>query len=266
MCGAVVTLLSNAVDICYTVGMKTPAKTRLSVNINKLATLRNSRGKNSPDVLKTAADLVRFGAEGITVHPRPDGRHIRRDDVYALRKSLSVEFNIEGYPSDHFLQMVVDVVPEQCTLVPDPPEALTSNAGWRVSDNQALLSKAVQRLHAKGIRVSIFVDPRTVTDEDFAVMQSLAVDRIELYTEEYAQAFHTPQRAAVTALYRATSEKAVARGIGVNAGHDLDSENLHYLVTEIPAIKEVSIGHALICDALYWGLQETVRRYLQVLN
>jgi pyridoxine 5-phosphate synthase len=242
------------------------SRTRLSVNVNKVATLRNSRGKNNPDVLQVSLDLVRFGAEGITVHPRPDGRHIRRDEVYILRDKVGVEFNIEGYPSEDFLKMVEQVRPEQCTLVPDPPEALTSNAGWLVAANHEILAMAVHRLHAKNIRVSVFIDPRAVSKADFDCLQALGVDRIELYTEEYADAFPTAKRAEVTAVYRAAAEEAIRRGIGVNAGHDLNLDNLRYLVTEIPMISEVSIGHALISDALYLGFEETIRRYLDCLR
>ncbi len=241
-------------------------RTSLSVNVNKIATLRNARGKNNPDVLKTSLDLIRYGAEGITVHPRPDGRHIRREDVFTLKKNLSVEFNIEGYPADDFLQMTEEVCPDQCTLVPDPPNAITSNAGWNVSENRALLKGAADRLRAKGIRVSVFVDPRQMAERDFFILKDLQIDRIELYTEEFAEAYMTPQRAQVTDVYRQVAARAHFHGIGVNAGHDLSLENLKYLVTEIPGIAEVSIGHALVCDALYLGLEETVQRYLNCLR
>ena len=241
-------------------------RTRLSVNVNKLATIRNSRGKNNPDVLATSLDIVKFGAEGITVHPRPDERHIRRSDVYALRPKLDVEFNIEGYPSDDFLDMVTEVEADQCTLVPDPPNVLTSNAGWKVVENKLLLKHAVEKLHSAGVRVSIFVDPRTVTEDDFKVMKELGVDRIELYTEEYAESYPTSRRDEVTAVYKKTAEMARAHGIGINAGHDLNTENLKHLVQAIPFIDEVSIGHALICDALYWGLEATIKKYLDCLK
>jgi pyridoxine 5-phosphate synthase len=249
-------------------------RTRLSINVNKIATLRNSRGKNVPDVLKVSRDLVRFGAEGITVHPRPDGRHIRRDDVYGLnsglksglKEKIAVEFNVEGYPSAGFLTMLEDVRPAQATFVPDPPEVLTSNAGWSIKGNESLLRDAIGRMHAKNIRVSIFIDPATVSASDWDAMKVLGVDRVELYTESYADAYPTPNRAAVTAVYRAAAEAARDRGLGVNAGHDLNLDNLRYLVTEIPWIDEVSIGHALISDALYFGLEETTRRYLACLR
>ncbi|MCM2283018.1 MAG: pyridoxine 5'-phosphate synthase [Bdellovibrionaceae bacterium] len=234
--------------------------------MNKIATLRNSRGKNLPDVLKVSLDIERFGAEGITVHPRPDGRHIRKEDVDALKANIKVELNVEGYPSDDFLTMVENVVPAQATLVPDPPHVLTSNAGWRVTENEALLAEVVERLRAKGIRVSVFIDPRTVGENDWRLLRKLGVDRVELYTEEYADAFSTPRRDEVTALYRSAAEQAQAHGLGVNAGHDLNLINLRHLVTAIPWIDEVSIGHALISDALYDGLEKTVARYLSCLR
>lgn len=239
---------------------------KLSVNVNKIATLRNSRGKNNPDVLKVSLDLVKFGAEGITVHPRPDERHIRRSDVYALRPKLPVEFNIEGYPSDDFLTMLEEVVPAQATFVPDPPHVLTSNAGWNVSASSELLKAACERMRKSGIRVSVFIDPRTVTEADWALMKEIGVDRIELYTEEYADAFPTSLRDEVTRVYVQAAELARANGLGVNAGHDLNLENLRFLARSIPWLDEVSIGHALIADALYWGLESTVRRYLDCLK
>jgi pyridoxine 5-phosphate synthase len=241
-------------------------QTRLSVNVNKLATLRNSRGKNNPDVVKMSLDIVRFGAEGITVHPRPDERHIRKSDVYALRPQLNVEFNIEGYPSPDFLKMVCDVSANQCTLVPDPPEALTSNAGWNVSENSEILKSATEQLHAHKVRVSVFVDPRTTTENDYKTLQSIGVDRVELYTEEYAESFGTPRQHEVIQIYKRAAEYARRYGLGVNAGHDLNTDNLRFLVEQIPFIEEVSIGHALIADALYWGMELTIRNYLECLR
>lgn len=241
-------------------------QTKLSVNVNKLATLRNSRGKNTPDVLKMSLDIVRFGAEGITVHPRPDERHIRKSDVYALRPALKVEFNIEGYPSDDFLKMVCDVRADQCTLVPDPPHVLTSNAGWNVSENKALLKKATEQLHQHKVRVSVFMDPQTSIENDFKTLQEIGVDRIELYTEEYALAFGTPRQFEVTQSYKRTAEYARRYGLGINAGHDLNTENLRHLVEQIPYIEEVSIGHQLIADALYWGMEQTIKNYLDCLR
>jgi pyridoxine 5-phosphate synthase len=241
--------------------------TKLSVNVNKLATLRNSRGKNNPDVLKGALDILRFGGEGITVHPRPDERHIRRSDVYQLKSALKggaepVELNIEGYPSEDFLAMVEDVKPAQCTLVPDPPDVLTSNAGWRVRENRELLGEVASRLKAAGVRSSVFVDPETMNDDEYALLKELGIDRVELYTEAYAETFGTARAADVLARYKRSAELARAAGLGINAGHDLNLDNLTALIREIPWIDEVSIGHALICDALYLGLEETVKRYL----
>lgn len=241
--------------------------TKLSVNINKLATIRNSRGKNNPDVVKGAIDIMAFGGQGITVHPRPDERHIRRSDVYELRKVVkSVEFNIEGYPSEDFLRMLEDVMPEQATLVPDPPEALTSNAGWRVRENEALLREVAGRLKVKGIRVSIFIDPETMSDGEYAMLKAMGVDRVELYTEKYAERFGEADQESVLATYVRSAEKARAAGLGVNAGHDLDTQNLTRLIAAIPWIDEVSIGHALICDALYMGLELSVQKYLSCIR
>jgi pyridoxine 5-phosphate synthase len=235
--------------------------TTLSVNVNKLATLRNSRGKNNPDVVQTSLDLVRFGAEGITVHPRPDERHIRKADVFALNKAIDVELNIEGFPTEEFLAMVETVKPAQCTLVPDPPHVLTSNAGWNVSENRIVLEQVAKRMRAKKIRTSVFVDPDTTTEEDYAHLAKMGIDRVELFTERFAEKFTTGERADVTFSYKRAAMLAKNAGLGVNAGHDLSRENLAGLIEAIPWIDEVSIGHALICDALYLGLETTVRLY-----
>ncbi len=240
--------------------------TQLSVNVNKLATLRNSRGKNNPDVVRGALDIVKFGAQGITVHPRPDARHIRSDDVYGLKKVLNVELNIEGYPSDDFLEMVLDVQPAQCTLVPDPPHVITSNAGWDVTRHEDQLRTVSQKLGSKGVRVSVFVDPETMKDDEYAKLKALGVHRVELFTEAYAEHYGKTDEAKVIARYKRSAELAREAGLGVNAGHDLSLENLTRLIQEIPWIDEVSIGHALICDALYMGLEETVRRYLKCIR
>lgn len=233
--------------------------TQLSVNINKIATLRNARGGNNPDVLKVALDCVQFGAQGITVHPRPDERHITRNDVYQLYDKLSVEFNIEGYPDERFLEMVAEVRPAQATLVPDPPGALTSNAGWDTVKHQEILQKIVTRIKSSGVRVSIFVAPDTTM---VAGAAACGADRVELFTEPYATHFHKNKEAAV-APYIAAAAKAEALGLGINAGHDLDMHNLKYLKQSIPTLDEVSIGHALICDALYYGLENTIQMYLR---
>lgn len=242
------------------------AKTKLSVNVNKLATIRNSRGKNNPDVLKHALEIISFGAHGITVHPRPDERHIRKTDVYELKREINVELNIEGYPSEDFLKMVEEVRPAQCTLVPDPPHVLTSNAGWRVTENLELLKAVSARLKAKGVRVSVFVDPKTMRDEEYARLAEAGIDRVELYTEDYAETFGTPQAPAVIKTYVRAAELARQAHLGVNAGHDLNTENLRPLVEAIPWMDEVSIGHALICDALNWGMKATVQKYLACLK
>ncbi|MBN2729430.1 MAG: pyridoxine 5'-phosphate synthase [Bacteroidales bacterium] len=233
--------------------------TRLSVNINKIATLRNARGGNVPDVQKVALDCERFGAEGITVHPRPDERHIRYSDVYSLKKLVTTEFNIEGYPSEDFIKMVLEVQPEQVTLVPDPPEAITSNAGWKVKENMSFLKETIARFHEKNIRTSIFVE--TDTDNIILAKES-GTDRVELYTEPYAENFPKNPEAAIADFIKA-AEIANKVGLGLNAGHDLSLENLEYFVKHIPGLLEVSIGHALISDALYFGLENTIQMYMR---
>lgn len=236
--------------------------TCLSVNINKIATLRNARGTNNPDVEKVATDCEVFGAQGITVHPRPDERHIRRSDVLALRSRLRTEFNIEGYPDERFMDLVLRVRPEQVTLVPDAPDAITSTGGWDVKANFDFLCSIVERLHEGGIRVSIFVYPE---EEDIRAAARTGADRIELYTKPYADMYPKDPEAAV-APYVAASTVAHNCGLGVNAGHDLSLENLAYFHRAMPYLNEVSIGHALICDALYLGLQTTIQRYLECLK
>ena len=236
--------------------------TCLSVNINKIATLRNARGANNPDVEKVATDCEVFGAQGITVHPRPDERHIRRSDVLALRSRLRTEFNIEGYPDERFMDLVLRVRPEQVTLVPDAPDAITSTGGWDVKANFDFLCSIVERLHEGGIRVSIFVYPE---EEDIRAAARTGADRIERYTKPYADMYPKDPEAAV-APYVAASTVAHNCGLGVNAGHDLSLENLAYFHRAMPYLNEVSIGHALICDALYLGLQTTIQRYLECLK
>ena len=236
--------------------------TNLSVNINKVATLRNARGENTPDVEQVAVDCEAFGAEGITVHPRPDERHIRRDDVVKLRPLVKTEFNIEGYPTEEFLDLVLKIKPEQVTLVPDAPDSLTSSAGWDVVANAEFLTQVVDRLRDAGIRSSIFVD--TNPDNIRAAAKSGA-DRVELYTKPYADLYPTDPEAAV-APYVEASRTAHKVGLGVNAGHDLSLQNLGYFHHHVPYLNEVSIGHALISDALYLGLPETIRRYKEALR
>ncbi len=231
--------------------------TQLSVNINKVATLRNARGGNTPNVLQFAIDCERFGAQGITVHPRPDERHIRRSDVYAIKKAIGVEFNIEGYPSADFVRLVCEVHPAQVTLVPDSPEQLTSNHGWDTVHNKMLLQKLIQTFHAEGIRVSLFVDPLVEMVEG---AKKVDADRVELYTGPYAELFQKDPAAAIE-MYRPAAEKARELELGLNAGHDLSIPNLGPLVHAFPWIDEVSIGHQLISDALYLGIEETIRQY-----
>ena len=231
--------------------------TNLSVNINKIATLRNARGENVPDLLKVAADCEAFGADGITVHPRPDERHIRRDDVYRLRPLVKTEFNIEGYPSPEFLDLVLQVKPEQVTLVPDAPDALTSSAGWNVGEHMAFLTSVVDRLGDAGIRSSIFVGTDT---DNILLAAKTGADRVELYTKPYADLYPKSPEEAVAPFVEA-AHAAFSAGLGVNAGHDLSLANLEYFHRNIPRLSEVSIGHALICDSLYLGLEKAIRDY-----
>lgn len=240
--------------------------TTLSVNVNKLATLRNARGKNTPDVLKTTLDIIAYGAQGITVHPRPDGRHIRQEDVFAIAKAIDVELNMEGYPDPNFLELVTTIQPAQCTLVPDPPHVLTSNAGWDLPENSRFLYEVIQCLHQHGIRTSLFIDPVRMTPKAFDALTQTKTDRIELYTEAYADAFGTPQQESVVSQYQQVATDAKRLGIVINAGHDLNLDNLKYFVQTVPNVAEVSIGHALICDALQFGLRDTIARYLACLR
>lgn len=236
--------------------------TRLSVNINKFATLRNSRGGNNPDVVKAALNCERFGAQGITVHPRPDERHIRYRDVLDLSRVISTEFNIEGYPDNRFLQILREVRPAQTTLVPDPPNVLTSNAGWDTVKHQSFLREVIAEIKSLGIRVSVFLDPEEQYIESAA---ETGTDRIELYTESYAKNFATdPQKAAEP--YVRCAERAFHAGLAVNAGHDLNLDNLAFFKQQVPYLEEVSIGHALVCDALYLGLENTIQLYRRQLE
>ncbi len=236
--------------------------TKLSVNINKIAVIRNSRGGNCPDVLKAALDIERFGADGITVHPRPDARHIRYDDVRQLKAAIKTELNVEGNPIDSFIDLVLEVVPAQVTLVPDAPDALTSNAGWDTIRHREFLTNVTARFHEKGIRVSIFVDP---DPEMVAGAKACGADRVELYTESYARLYPQGREAAI-APFVAAAEEARKQGLGLNAGHDLSLENLAFYHAQIPWTDEVSIGHALISDALYLGLENTVQLYQRQLK
>jgi len=236
--------------------------TRLSVNINKIATLRNARGGNLPDVLKAAIDCERFGAQGITVHPRPDERHIRYQDVIDLKPLLTTEFNIEGYPNRAFMDLVIGVKPAQVTLVPDPPGVLTSNAGWNTIVNQTMLKEIITEFHNYGIRTSIFIETDLRMIEQ---AKETDTDRIELYTEEYAKRYPLNREEAINTFVEA-ARLAKELGLGLNAGHDLNLDNLGFFHRQIPGLLEVSIGHALICDALYLGLENTIQLYLRQLK
>lgn len=236
--------------------------TRLSVNINKIATLRNARGGNNPNVIEVAKDCERFGAQGITVHPRPDERHIRYQDVIALKEVVTTEFNIEGYPDDRFMKLVSRVKPAQATLVPDKPDAITSNAGWDTVKNEKFLIDVIRELKKSGTRVSVFVDPDSSMVEG---AKKVGADRIELYTEPYASRYHQNREEAIKP-YIEAAEVAHQIGLGINAGHDLDLMNLKFLRQSLPYLDEVSIGHALVCDALYLGLENTIQLYLRELK
>lgn len=235
---------------------------RLSVNINKIATLRNARGHNTPDVIKAALAIERFGAEGITVHPRPDERHIKKADVYELKKVITTELNVEGYPSEEFVAMMLQICPDQVTLVPDPPDVLTSNNGWDTIEYAGFLKDTISQLKTKQLRVSLFMNPDTRQIEYAA---KTGADRIELYTEAYASNYAVNASSAIQP-YIVAAQSAAANKLGINAGHDLSLENLKYFAEHIPDLLEVSIGHALISDALYFGLDNTVKMYKRLLN
>jgi pyridoxine 5-phosphate synthase len=236
--------------------------TKLSVNINKIATLRNSRGGNNPNLIQVALDCEKFGAQGITVHPRPDERHIRYNDVIELKSKITTEFNIEGYPDKRYMELVSKIKPAQATLVPDPPHAITSNAGWDTIKNEAFLKEIIDELKSLGIRTSIFVEPK---EEMVRGAAKTGTDRIELYTEAYATGYERNPQEAIEP-YIKTANLAQQLGMGLNAGHDLSLDNLRYLAQQIPFLDEVSIGHALICDALYFGLENTIQLYLRQLK
>jgi len=240
--------------------MKTPPK--LSVNINKIATLRNARGGNNPDVLATALKCEQYGAQGITVHPRPDERHIRFSDVADLAKNVITEFNIEGYPSNDFIDLVLTHRPAQVTLVPDPPHVLTFNNGWDCVEKGDFLRPIIQTFQDAGIRTSIFLNPEI---DQVKAAQQTGTNRIELYTEMYASAFEIGDKKGIIP-YVAAAEEAQKCSLGLNAGHDLSLENLSFFAQEIPALLEVSIGHALICDALWYGMENTIRMYRRCLE
>jgi pyridoxine 5-phosphate synthase len=236
--------------------------TKLSVNINKIATIRNARGGNTPNVVQFAIDCERFGAEGITVHPRPDERHITTKDVYDLKDVVTTEFNIEGYPDERYIRMIEEIRPAQATLVPDPPHVLTSNAGWDTKKHQDLLRELIQHFRSLGVRSSIFVDT-DLTNIEYAAKSG--VDRIELYTGPFAEAYPIhPEKAVLP--YKEAAYAAIDLGLGINAGHDLSLDNLKFFKQNIPQLEEVSIGHALISDALYLGIENTIQRYKLLLK
>lgn len=236
--------------------------TRLSVNINKVAWLRNGRGGNTPNLKQVAIDCQRFGADGVTVHPRPDERHITLEDVYDLKPIITTEYNIEGYPNERFLKLIEDIKPEQCTLVPDPPDVLTSNAGWDTVKHFDFLKDVIARIKETGSRISLFMEHEPKHIEH---AKKAAADRIELYTGPYADMFSIDKKAAVKE-YVQSAKIAHDLGLGINAGHDLNTQNLNYFWQNVPNLLEVSIGHALISDALYWGLENTIQIYKRQLT
>ena len=236
--------------------------TKLSVNINKVATIRNARGNNVPNVLKVALDIEKFGADGITVHPRPDERHIRYADVFDLANEVTTEFNVEGYPNKKFMDLVISTKPHQVTLVPDPPEVLTSNAGWKIKNNLSLLQESLAEFKKAGIRTSVFIEANLKDIEELALID---VDRAELYTESYASGYQKNREEAI-APFMDAAKLASEMGVGLNAGHDLSLENLKYFSDSIPNLLEVSIGHAFVADALYYGFEKTVGMYKNLLK
>lgn len=242
--------------------------TLLSVNVNKIATLRNSRGQDMPNLLSVSKDIVKFGARGLTIHPRPDERHITKKDAQDIGNWLSkephVEFNIEGYPHPDFIEMICMLKPHQCTLVPDPPNTLTSNAGWNFHNNLQMLIEVNKILKAVGVRVSLFLDPFEFDEKQKKALLEIQPQRVELYTEKYARDYQTANKENSTLVYKSVAEELSRLGIQINAGHDLNQKNLAYLIQQIPCIKEVSIGHALICESLYDGLEKTIKNYLKI--
>lgn len=245
-------------------------KTKLSVNVNKIASLRNARGKNTPDLIHITKIILGTGVHGITVHPRPDERHIRFKDVFQLKTLLknypNKEFNVEGYPSNSFLKLMKEIQPQQCTLVPDPPEVLTSNAGWDFIKNKKLLKKAVEELKSLNIRTSLFLDPLSMNEKQYLALEEIQTDRIELYTESYANHWNKEQQENILSLYKTSALKAQSLNIQVNAGHDLNQKNLLDLLKALPEIKEVSIGQALIAEALEEGLNSVIQNYLNIID
>ena len=245
-------------------------KTKLSVNINKVATLRNARGKNVPDLTHIAKIVLESKAYGVTVHPRPDERHIRYEDVFQIKSLFEhypdKEYNIEGYPSSRFLNLIKQIQPQQCTLVPDPPEVLTSNAGWNFVENKELLKNVIKELKPYNIRMSLFLDPLSMNEKQYSALDEISPHRIELYTESYANSWNTNQQQKILSLYRASVVKVNSLDIQINAGHDLNQKNLFDLLKAIPEIKELSIGQALISEALEEGLSLVIKKYLNIVD
>jgi len=238
--------------------------TTLSININKIALIRNSRGQNQPHILTVAQDLIQFGAEGITVHPRPDGRHILFEDLLPLKNTIHpIELNIEGYPSKEWLNQVFRTQPAQCTLVPDPPEALTSNAGWNVTTQQPFLEQTLKKFQDYPIRLSVFIDPFNTSKEELSLLKKWGCHRIELFTQTFSQHYQNPQ---IVQTYIDCAKQAQDVGLDINAGHDLNLQNLPHLLHAIPTIKEVSIGHAFVCESLYLGFEKTLSLYQNILK
>ena len=245
-------------------------KTKLSANINKVATLRNARGKDIPNLISIAKIILSGGAHGLTVHPRPDERHIRYKDVFQIKELLknypNKEFNIEGYPSSQFIDLIKDIQPEQCTLVPDPPDVLTSNAGWDFAQNKAGLKRVVQELKSHNIRLSLFLDPFSMDESQYSALKQIKPDRIELWTEKYADSYNSSQKEKVLSVYKSSARKALDEDIQINAGHDLNQNNLFDLLKVLPEIQEVSIGQALIAEALEEGLPAVLKKYLDIID
>ncbi len=239
----------------------------LSVNINKVATLRNSRGKDTPNLIAMTKTILDLGVKGITVHPRPDERHIKKSDVYELKpflKDKNIEFNIEGYPTDEFLNLISEVKPLQCTLVPDPPDALTSNAGWDIVRHKKLLTDVINKIKKLNVRTAIFIDPTQFNDDQFNALLEVSPDRVELYTEEFADSFNNEHRKITLKHYSDWAKKIKAKNILINAGHDLNQQNLSLFLSNVPEVDEVSIGHAIFCEALYDGITPTIKNYLSI--
>ena len=245
-------------------------KTKLSVNVNKIATLRNARGKNIPDLIHISKIVLQSKAHGLTIHPRPDERHIRRADVFELKHLIKnypeKEFNIEGYPSAKFIELVKQILPQQCTLVPDPPDALTSQAGWNFVQNKTLLKKINKELSSCNIRVSLFLDPLSMNEQEYKALKDIHPQRIEIYTEHYAESWNSPKKDEILSLYKQCACKVKDLNIQINAGHDLNQNNLLDLLKALPEIQEVSIGQALIAEALEEGLSSVIQKYLQIID